>query len=77
MEGKIMYKSRTKKIPSSEDIIGMSGVETLHPGGFDLSKHNPLYSEEWSGMHVQSGAKYINSKKKVYNISTRDTAGMC
>lgn len=26
------------KVPSWEDIIEMSGVETLHPGGFDLSK---------------------------------------
>lgn len=25
-------------IPSGEDIIEMSGVDTLHPGGFDLSK---------------------------------------
>ncbi|MFA5806212.1 MAG: class I SAM-dependent methyltransferase [Melioribacteraceae bacterium] len=33
-----MYKLKTKMIPSVEDIIEMSGVETLHPGGFDLSK---------------------------------------
>ncbi|TAL64851.1 MAG: class I SAM-dependent methyltransferase [Bacteroidetes bacterium] len=33
-----MYKLNAKMIPSGEDIIEMSGVETLHPGGFDLSK---------------------------------------
>jgi len=33
-----MYKLKTKTIPSVEDVIEMSGVETLHPGGFDLSK---------------------------------------
>lgn len=32
-----MYKLKTKTIPSVEDIIEMSGIETLHPGGFDLS----------------------------------------
>lgn len=33
-----MYKVGNKMLPSGEDIIEMSGVETLHPGGFDLSK---------------------------------------
>lgn len=33
-----MSKLKNKKIPTGEDIIEMSGVDTLHPGGFDLSK---------------------------------------
>lgn len=34
-----MLSFKRKSLPSGEDIIEMSGVDTLHPGGFDLSKH--------------------------------------
>lgn len=33
-----MYRFKNRMVPSGEDIIEMSGVDTLHPGGFDLSK---------------------------------------
>lgn len=38
MQNNNTQKETTKKYPSMEDAGELSGIETLHPGGFDLSK---------------------------------------